>query len=369
MQKSTSIALTVLACSVAGNAVADFGKQDAKAPPVMPEVQAVGAQEYTITIDPTGEAYPWIDATQGTRLTDAEGDDSFGQITWPFDFAVFDSLYSEGGSAIDVNSNGSAHFDPGGPRTVWVNCGDIPSDFDGQWVAPLGDDLVPGEVYFIVTGTAPSRILTIEWLNLAEFGGPGLVDLQVNLFEGSNTIVTQTRINAQPDFFSDGVIGINAGDAVRGQELGCGADGTLPSNDFDVEYSLSAPSNLGGIIAGADSIVLGCANLTDPQVATTNPLPLTLFDQWNCEALGVSSGGGDSVRVFASARSYTEDFFGQVTGMQPGASALCINETQGVETPAGVSESGAWSCSGSGLPQDRFDLIRVVIEGVAAPTD
>ena len=33
------------------------------------------------------------------------------------------------------------HFDIGGPRTLWINCGDAPSTIDGQWVAPLGDDL------------------------------------------------------------------------------------------------------------------------------------------------------------------------------------------------------------------------------------
>jgi hypothetical protein len=184
------------------------------------------------TVDGTGATYAWIDATAGTSL--GGGDDSFLQFNFPFDFQVYDDAYTTA-DVIEVNTNGSLHFDQAGPRSLWVNCGDIPSDGDGQWVAPLGDDLIAVNIWYLVTGTAPNRILTVEW-DVTEYSGGGAALLEVNLFEGSNTVVVQAQITSAFAFANDGVGGINAGDAVWGGEVYCGASGALPSDDFDVEF-------------------------------------------------------------------------------------------------------------------------------------
>ena len=176
-------------------------------------------------------------------------------VLWPFDFQVYDDFKAGGVDLFEINSNGSVHFDYGGPRTMWVNCGDIPSSIDGQWVAPLGDDLNPplgGSIWWDVSGVAPDRILTIEWVDIQEYGGTGgTVDLEVNLYEGSNLIVTQYREVIPMLFSSDGVVGINAGDEVRGQELFCAALGQLPSTDFDVWYVHSGGTSTEGTTWGA----------------------------------------------------------------------------------------------------------------------
>ncbi len=191
-----------------------------------------GSWNYTVTTDATGASYAWIDATGGTVL--GSGDDDILSFNFPFDFQVYDDTYTTT-DVIEVNTNGSVHFDQGGPRTVWVNCGDIPSTGDGQWVAPLGDDLVASNIWYLVTGTAPNRILTIEF-QVNEYSGGGTAMLEVNLYEGSNVIVVQTQITNAFTFSADGVVGINAGDGIWGTEVACGADGTLPSDDFDVEF-------------------------------------------------------------------------------------------------------------------------------------
>ena len=191
-----------------------------------------GSWDYIATADSTGTSYPWIDATGGTNL--GSGDDSIFPVNFPFDFQVFDDLYTAA-DVIEVNNNGSLHFDQGGPRTTWVNCGDIPSVGDGQWVAPLGDDLISDNIWWIVTGTAPNQVFTIEW-EVREYSGGGAAMLEVSLYEGTNAIVVQAQILSSFAFGFDGVVGINAGDAIWGEELFCGADGTLPSNDFDIEF-------------------------------------------------------------------------------------------------------------------------------------
>jgi hypothetical protein len=198
---------------------------------------AIGDADYVCTPDPSGLSYEWIDATAGTVIPG--GDDVISQILWPFDFTVYDSDYTAGVDFIDVNTNGSLHFDQGGPRSLWVNCGEIPSDNDGQWTAPLGDDLVSDNIYYIVTGSPGDQILTIEWVDSTEYGGAGVGDMQVNFYEAMGMIVLQTRIETGFDFTYDGVVGINAGDLVRGEEIYCAAGDGLPSDDFDVACELA----------------------------------------------------------------------------------------------------------------------------------
>ncbi|RLE32123.1 MAG: hypothetical protein DRJ61_10305 [Acidobacteria bacterium] len=192
-----------------------------------------GSWDYIATADSTGTSYPWIDATGGTNI--GNGDDSFLTVPFPFDFQVYDDLYTTA-DVIEVNTNGSLHFDQSGPRSLWVNCGEIPSDGDGQWVAPLGDDLISDNIWWIVTGTAPNQVFTVEW-EVQEYSGGGAALLEVSLYEGTNAIVAQVQILNPFAFGGDGVVGINAGDAIWGEELFCGSSGTIPSNDFDVEFA------------------------------------------------------------------------------------------------------------------------------------
>jgi hypothetical protein len=237
-----------------------------------------GDIDYSVVVDGTGMSYPWIDATGGTQLT--SGDDAIDAVLWPFDFAVYNDLRIGGVDSLDVNSNGSVHTDPGGPRTLWINCGDAPSTIDGQWVAALGDDLNPavgGSVWYDVSGVAPNRILTVEWVDVPEFSGSGVVDLEISFYEGSNKIVSQYRVEVEPTYDSDGAVGINNGDGVKGVEVACGADGSLPSADFDVEYTpectITARLNDGNTLRAGDPLYADLAVVhARPQPVTTTVL-------------------------------------------------------------------------------------------------
>jgi hypothetical protein len=243
-----AVTALIVSAAVATNPVGAADKNDQSVAslgtprPVVPGGEGMQAF-YNITVDGTGATYPWIDATVGTELTAAEGDDVIGPLTWPFSFHVYDNAYADP-DVIDVNSNGSLHFDQGGPRTLWVNCGDVPSTIDGQWVAPLGDDLISNSIWYLVTGAAPNRILTIEWSGTNEFSGGGVANLEVSFYESSNDIVVQTQIVTPFAFAADGEVGINKGDGVEGTEVACGALGNLPSSDFDVEFAYVVPVEL-----------------------------------------------------------------------------------------------------------------------------
>lgn len=218
-----------------------------------------GGVDYNVTVDTSGELYEFIDATAGTEIF--VGDDDLVTIPWPFDFNVYGDSFEGGVDDLEINSNGSIHFDIGGPRTLWVNCGDVPSTIDGQWVAPFSSDLVPnksGGLWWHVTGADPNRVLTVSWLDFGELEGGGSLDFQVNFFEGTNIIVSQYVEHVPPEFISEGVVGINAGDGVLGTEVGCAAEGDLPRPNHDVQYTpkcfLSGKINDGGTIRAGDPL-------------------------------------------------------------------------------------------------------------------
>lgn len=193
------------------------------------------ASDYACTPDPTGQSYAWIDATQGTELLEAEGDDVIGQMPWPFDFAVYGQVYTAGVDVIEINSNGAVHLDQGGQRSLWPNGGEIPTTRDGQYVALLGDDLVSSSIWSLLTGDPGNRVLTIQYLASEEYGrGPGVAHLEVSFYQATGDIVIQVLIVTPFSFASDGVVGLNAGDGLRGVQVFAGSDGGLPSNDFDV---------------------------------------------------------------------------------------------------------------------------------------
>ncbi len=247
------LAVAVVAAPVAGQKLDLNGGSGG--PPSIPS----GGIDYNVTVDDTGAAYEFVDATAGTQIF--PGDDEYIAVVWPFDFSVYNNSYVGGVDSFEINSNGSVHFDIGGPRSLWINCGDAPSTIDGQWVAVLGDDLDPtaaGSVWWHVTGTSPNQTLTVAWLGVPEFGGTGSVDIQANFFEGTNAIVTQYIENSPPDFVGDGVIGINAGDGVTGTQVFCAASGELPSRVFDVEYipkcAITATVNDNRPLHGGDAL-------------------------------------------------------------------------------------------------------------------
>ncbi len=135
-----------------------------------------------------------VDAqTGGTSVGFAVNDDDVSKtVSLPIDVIFYNSLYNAG-TNINITSNG------------WLSFTDFRADFlnnpipdalnPNNLVAPLFDDLnigPAGQVYYRVTGTAPNRVLTVEWkgvvdnVTLAE-----QFDFQVNFYESSGDIKFQ----------------------------------------------------------------------------------------------------------------------------------------------------------------------------------
>lgn len=127
-------------------------------------------------------ARPWIDGRTDTGITE---DDQV--VTIPIGFTFY--LYNTGYISVTVSSNGNLQF------TTKLAVADntcLPYPNMGVMVAPFWDNLYPpggGGVYYTVTGTAPDRILTVEWRDLPHYpASPSTVRFEVQLEEATGDI-------------------------------------------------------------------------------------------------------------------------------------------------------------------------------------
>jgi len=146
-------------------------------------------------------------------------------IGFPFSFNC--NIYTQ----FMVSSNGwmSLGTAAGGPMPVNT----LTTTGQGPILAPLWDDLMvtadSGNVNYELSGTAPNRMLTVEWLYM-NWGAPSpgpVMSFEVKLYETSNIIefVYQREINTI--WYGSASVGINGG--------------TIPGDFYSVWGTVAAP--------------------------------------------------------------------------------------------------------------------------------
>lgn len=163
------------------------------------------------------EPYNWIDATIGTALS--LGDDAYAEIPIGFNFKFYGLDYT----SIKISSNGYLTF--GAYPIYFINL-PIPSAYQpNNMIAPLWDDLNPskgGKVYYMLTGTAPNRALTIEWYQVPRFLNIGTSTFEVTLYETNNEVLFQYQDVFFEDVNYDGgrsaTIGVEGPDGLYGTQ-------------------------------------------------------------------------------------------------------------------------------------------------------
>lgn len=170
------------------------------------------------------EPFNPIDATVGEPLN--LGDDAAASRPIGFDFDYLGTTYN----TVLISSNGYITFGTSG--TAYTNS-PIPDPAEpNNMIAPFWDDLNPGaggNVYVLLTGTAPNRIFTIEWAGVPHYSNVGNATFEINLYEGTNHIVFQ---------YMDVVFGDAGYDRGASATVGLeNADGTA-----GVQFSYNAPS-------------------------------------------------------------------------------------------------------------------------------
>jgi N-acetylneuraminic acid mutarotase len=165
---------------------------------------------------------PYIDATTNTGIT---GDDEVASIPIGFSFSFYGANYTN----VSVSSNGNVQFTTS--DTEYANICPLPDSALGVMIAPLWDDLYPpagGAIEYSLTGSAPNRILTVEWDDIQHFpGSPSGVTFEVQLEEATGDVY----FLYQDTDFGDPTLNDGASASVG-----------LQNTSFALQYSCNAPN-------------------------------------------------------------------------------------------------------------------------------
>ncbi len=155
------------------------------------------------TIDQTGTFAPIDISTGAVNLS--LGDDSSSNVTLGFTFNFFGTDFT----AVNVSSNGYLSFSASG-LTEYTNDTLPDVAVPQNVIAVAWDDLDPtsgGIIRYKIVGTAPNRIMIIEYNNVPHYGNAGItVTTQVQLYEGSNKIeIHSTNIQSDGGIRTQGI--------------------------------------------------------------------------------------------------------------------------------------------------------------------
>jgi hypothetical protein len=204
--------------------------------------QPTASYNYNLVTGTLGSTYSWIDCSGGTNIV--SGDDTQASVSWPFNFKIYDNNYTTS-NALSVATNGFIRLDGVANGADYnaasaynltaaaTNLGQIIAlaVFDGNVNAGSGS-----WVKYLVTGTAPTRILTIEYNNYRiPYNTTSLfVNVQVSFYETLNKIVLKLGTD---NITTAGVdMGIHSGVANyfhKWQEVASGTNNTW------IEYTAS----------------------------------------------------------------------------------------------------------------------------------
>jgi hypothetical protein len=161
-----------------------------------------GSDDYTVASLPlpfTPEPIPIYTPAGGVTQ-----DGFIRNLPMNFDFVFFGKTYN----TVNVYSNGFLKFGPAETEAGFAKGGLIPDpELPNNIIAfawadwePLG---IPGAIRFETRGSAPNRMFIVQFNNVPEWAGKGLLIAQVVLHEGSNAIsmytntMSTTRIGAR----------------------------------------------------------------------------------------------------------------------------------------------------------------------------
>ncbi|MHC4068843.1 MAG: hypothetical protein ACYSR8_04595 [Planctomycetota bacterium] len=148
-----------------------------------------GGYTFIDSDEPGGFSFDWIEISgSGTNLNLTD-DSYYYPINLPFSFDFYGTNYNQ----LTVGSNGHIYFES---QYLGYNNACIPGTNNygvHRFIALYWDDLVPGgseNVYYRIIGSAPNRILVVQWENVRHFGSSSSrVTAQAQLFESSSDIL------------------------------------------------------------------------------------------------------------------------------------------------------------------------------------
>ena len=128
------------------------------------------------------ETYVPLGST-ATALSASSEDDGYATIALPFTFSLGNATFTSG-SNIYVCTNGYISLNASSTSLT------PPTTTNYSLLCPLGHDLHTrnGSMKYEVTGTAPNRVLTVEWNNFETYTAGNTYNFQVKIYEQNNAI-------------------------------------------------------------------------------------------------------------------------------------------------------------------------------------
>ena len=152
---------------------------------------------YSTQTGTLGTTYSWIDCSVGTSIV--TGDDAQDSFLWPFIFRFYDNTYTTSNS-LSIATNGFIRLDGVADGYNYSGASSYrlrstATEF-GQIISMAMYDGYVGRLpstswcNYLVTGTTPNRILTVEYNNLEiDYNDGVYADVQVSFYETLNKIV------------------------------------------------------------------------------------------------------------------------------------------------------------------------------------
>jgi hypothetical protein len=313
--------------------------------------------------------YNWVEIS-GTGTPLYLGDDDQAIIPLPFLIDFYDGSYN----SITIGSNGDLFFE-NNLTDYWNLCIPATTYYGVEtYAAPFWTDLKPsagGQVYYDIRGSAPSRTLIVEYLNVPHYWTPGTVSFEIIFHEYSDDIIMQYNdVNFGDVFFDAGVastVGLQR-DGAYGQQYLCLE--ALLSNQMAIRWyrdiadeptislstaSLSSSSRLG---LNAPGRSFGLWN------SGTGTLSYSITDDvnwlWVSPASGTSIGEHDTLTAnFSTSALVVGEYSATITIVDPGAanSPQTVAVSVTIDPPSyslttGVSPAGAGSVTGGGTYEE-----------------
>ena len=273
-------------------------------------------------------------ANSGTTIVAANTDDGTSSSTAiGFTFTFGCTNYT----TFQANSNGMMFLGTSLVTTTADYANNLNSNTDRPIIAPLWDDLkTTGGVNYKLTGSAPNRVLTVEWLSMLwQYNAASAsISFQVKLYETTNQIdfiYSQLAGSVSGGSASIGLAGPTSGDFYS-----LTTSGTSPTATKGTETTtLSTRPATGQIYSWVPS----CVSITTGAVSPTS------FALGSCTATASGTVAFTSTGTFAAGNYYTawlsdaSGSFGTATSigtLSSTANTGTINITIPAGTPAGT---------------------------------
>jgi subtilisin-like proprotein convertase family protein len=238
-----------------------------------------------------------LDAMSGsTQLVAAGSDDDVSAVTnIGFTFSFNSTNYTQ----FSVNANGLLRLGGTVVSTAWTNSASN-ANTNSPAIMPYWDDLSTGslsgggKVHYKITGTAPNRILIIEWfVTIPWSSGTPAAKFQCWLYETTNVV----------RFLYGSGVAANSSGYTIGIATSSTAYNTVTTSSNTNSTSTFVTNNTGAITSGR------FYNFTPPScsapagITATNLAPTTATISWNAASPAPSGGYNYEVRTSGAAGS------------------------------------------------------------------